>query len=99
MSCDDYIEDDRSSARGPLGTLIVLLGHLHAAELPQNSSRRRRRGPKSATWLTPNAVSFVAERRKPSGIALRNTNDSPGGLRRSATIHPLIGSKVDGTWR
>ncbi len=28
---------------------------------------------------------FVAERRKPSGITLRNTNDSPGGSRRTAT--------------
>ncbi len=71
------------------------------SELTENKSSAlvEPKSAESAAWRQPNAVSFVAERRKPSGIALRNTNDSPGGLRRSATIHPWVDSKVDGIGR
>ncbi len=48
-------------------------------------------------WLTPRAVYFVAERREPSGIRPQNTNAVPDGLRRSATKHPSVNSKVDGS--
>ncbi len=68
----------------------------NSTQLPKRDARVTERPHRSTHRLTPSGVYFVAERRKPSGITLRNTNDSPGGSRRAATIHPSVGSKVDG---